>query len=747
MTGHLADRIVLLLVVVLLALHGTATSAEVAGTGANRPSCVLSGRVIDAETKEPLGWTSVVLLEINRFVTAHEDGYFIFPNLPPGTHTLKTYRLGYHHLVRTVTLADRETLNVVLELKETLLTTETVMIVGDAPGANGSALKPAEVLTGRKLQQQLGRTLAETLGKEPGMAQRTMGPAPARPVLRGLGGERLLILEDGGRTGDISATAPDHAVVIDPLTADRIEIIRGPAALRYGPTTMGGAINVVRGQIPSNNVGHVHGSVTLQGESVNRGLSGGGAMTGPLGPLAFRFDGSARTASDIATPKGRLLNTPYRNFNASAGLSLVEQWGFAGVAAGTYVSRYGIPGGFVGAHPKGVRIELQRQHLQAKAEWFGLFPWVQRLEGEFAFTDYFHQEFESNGALGIEFGVLTYSGEIAAHTPAWGPFSAGFVGFSGEYRDFAAGGFSFSPPTKETNLALVVFEELPLGPLTLQGAVRYDEQRVRPREKDSPRIGPIRGRAFGDVSGSLAAVYEAGSNIVAGVTLLRSFRAPSVEELFSEGPHLAAYSFDVGNPGLKSEVGWRLEAFVRYEGGSSRGQLTVFRNDIARYIFPRNTGQINYRTLLPIYQFSGLSAVLQGAEVAAETGIAAPFLLGISASALRGTLRSTGSPLPMMPPLSGKIDVRYSTSQWNAGVVARLAADQKQVDQFEQPTAGYAVVDLTAQYQISSRSMFHTFIVSVENVFNREYRMHLSRVKSVMPEPGRNVKLLYKLLL
>lgn len=733
-------------VALLLAVTCFAMTPAVANE-ADRPSAVLSGTVIDAETREPVGWTSVLLLEINRYVTAHENGFFIFPNLPPGRHTLKTYRLGYHQLIRTVTLTDRETLNVVLELRSTPLTTETIVIVGDPAGANGSVLKPVEVLTGKKLQQQLGRTLAETLSKEPGVTQRTMGPAPARPVLRGLGGDRLLILEDGGRTGDISATAPDHAVVIDPLTADRIEIIRGPAALRYGPNTMGGTINVVRGQIPSNNVGHLHGNLNLQAESVNRGFSGGGAVTGPVGPFAFRFDGSGRSASDIATPGGRLLNSSYRNYNASAGLSFVEEWGYAGIGGGTYVSRYGIPGGFVGAHPKGVRIELDRQHVQARTEWFEPFSWARRVEAEIAFTDYFHQEFESGGSVGIEFGVLTYSGEIAAQTPGWGPFSAGFIGLSAEYRDFAAGGFSFSPPTEEQNIALFLYEEVPLGALTLQGAVRYDVRRVRPREKDSPRIGLIRERRFGDVSGALSAVYDFGGNVLGGWTIMRSFRAPSVEELFSEGPHLAAYSFEVGNPAMDAEAGWGTEAYVRFAGEQARGQATFFYNTIAGYIFPRNTGQINYRTLLPVYQFTGLSADFVGAEIVGETSVFSPLLAGFSVSSVHGTLRSTRSPLPMIPPLSGKVDVRYSSAQLSAGVVGRLAARQNRVDQFEQPTAGYAILDLIAQYQFSTASMFHTFVLNIENVLNREYRMHLSRVKSIMPEPGRNVKLLYKLLL
>lgn len=706
---------------------------------------VITGTVRDTDTKEPLGWTSVLILELNRAATAHEDGTFHFENLPAGTYSLKTFRLGYGSLVHRVTIQHGQTLRVDLELKNTPLSTETVVVV-DSSAEQTSVIKPTEVIAGKRLQQQLSRTLAETLSKETGISQRTMGPAPARPVLRGLGGDRLLILEDGGRTGDISATAPDHAVVIDPLTADRVEIIRGPAALRYGPNTLAGTINVVRGQVPSSIVHHVHGAVSVQGETVNGGLAGGGVVNIPAGEFVLRMDAGLRNASDIHTPGGVLRNTSYRNYTTSLGGSLIQSWGFAGMAGGQYESKYGIPGGFVGAHPRGVTIEVERTHAQGKLELVNPFPGLKRIESEFGFTNYYHKELESTGTVGIEFGVMTWSGEAIAHTAPWSVFTAGVIGVSGEFRNFASGGFSSTPETDERNIAAFVFQEATFSGFSLQGALRVDARTVSPLKEDpSSRIGPIVRRSFTDVSASAGGVYDLGSNLFTGLTLMRSFRAPSIEELYSEGPHLAAYSFEVGNPALQAEHGFGVEWYLRYGSDDVRGQVTLFSNSLSQYIFPRNTGLLNFRTLLPLYQFTGMNALMRGAEASTEIKLTNTLVLGGSLSFVEGTLEETDSPLPMMPPLNGRVELRYSTNTLTAGFSARWSSRQNRVDQFEQPTSGYTILDAVAQYQFGSGAFFHTFILNMENIFNTEYRVHLSRVKSIIPEPGRNIKLLYKL--
>jgi iron complex outermembrane recepter protein len=703
----------------------------------------ITGIVRDRESLEPLGWTSVLLVELNRSTTAHEEGDFHFTRVPAGTYTLKAFRVGYQPLQLRLTLHANDSIDVMLAMTATAFVTESVVIEADSRSTE-RLVRPAVEISGRKLQQQLGRTLAETIDNEPGVAQRSMGPAPARPVLRGMGGDRLLILEDGARTGDLSATASDHAVAIDPMNAERIEIVRGPAALMYGANAMGGVVNVARGEIPTLRPDHVHDTASLQGETVNTGGAAGIELRVPAGPLALRGDASLRTTDDITTPAGVLRNTAIRTTGASLGASVPGAWGFAGASASTYTSTYGIPGGFVGAHPNGVDVDITRSQYGARAE---LLPasLVQRIELDASYARYYHEEREASGIIGARFGVLTANAGARAHHAAIGPFSRGSVGVWTQWRDFAASGFVTTPASVERAFALYGMEEIPLGDLTLVASLRGDIADVTPdTERASRVIGSISRRSFASFSGGLSAVYDLGAGISAGASLLRTSRAPALEELYSEGPHLAAYSYEIGNPALAMEHGIGLDLFARYEGENHRASVTLFRTGFTGYIYPRNTGTINFRTLLPLYQFAGGDALLTGAETMAEWLFSSHWNVALTASYVHGTLSATGTPLPQMPPLTGKVSLRYTRGALVLGASLRTATAQHRTGEFEQPTAGYAVVDLLAQYQLSTGLFLHTLVLVAENLLDTEYRVHLSRVRSVMPEPGRNVKLLYR---
>ncbi|RPH87829.1 MAG: TonB-dependent receptor [Deltaproteobacteria bacterium] len=370
---------------------------------------------------------------------------------------------------------------------------------------------------------------------------------------------------------------------------------------------------------------------------------------------------------------------------------------------------------------------------------------LQRAEIRAAYSRYFHQEFESSGILGIEFGVLTWHFSASAHFKDRGALKNGAIGIWSEYRDFAAGGLVFTPPTIEKSLAGFMYQEAVFGALGLSAALRYDVKNVAPEyEKDSIRIGLIRERNFGNFSASASAVYRLDQHVHLGTTLMRSFRAPGIEELFSEGPHLAAYAFEIGNPELGQETGFGSEIFIHFEHKQAHAEVSLFRNDISGYIFPRDTGQLNYRTLLPTYQFTGLDALMVGSEFRFDIKPWNGPALGGSLTFVRGELSATRTPLPWMPPLSGRLDVRYNLENLNFGTTLRAAAAQERLGEFEQRTAGYYVYDLFGQYIFSAGQWLSSIDLVIANVSNTTYRRHLSRVKSIMPEPGRNIKLLYK---
>ncbi|MBO6575691.1 MAG: TonB-dependent receptor [Rhodothermales bacterium] len=713
---------------------------------ARAQSGVLTGRVVSASSGEPVEFAQILVQEAHRSTTSDGNGAFLLRRMPAGQFTLKAFRIGFFPFETTITVATGDTLELTLRMRDSVIESAEVVVVDEGLGAQ--TVEAASELRGGRLRQQLGTTIAETLDQEPGLSMRSMGPAPARPVLRGLGGERLLVLEDGGRTGDLSATTSDHALVVDPITADRIEIVRGPAALIYGPNTLGGAVNVVRDYVPSSVPSKVRTTLSGQGQSASRGLAGGAVVVAPIGTSAVvRADGAYRAAGDVATPDGRLGNTALDTGTASLGASLVRSWGYLGVSGSLYDSHYGIPGGFVGAHPEGVSIELNRRHFRTRGEWITPIRGIRHLEAKGSYSRYFHQEFESNGSVGIEFGLLSYHATAIAHTAGRGRLTDGAVGFWVEHRDYASGGFSSTPATTEWSVAGFGHQTVDLGGTSLEVGARYDLRQVTPSREFMSDIGLIAQKKFGGVSASAALKWPLNPRLTLAASGMRSIRLPGIEELFSEGPHLAAYSFEVGNPDLGVESGTGFELSSRWEGPRVSWYAAAYLNRFSGYIFPRNTGELNTRIYLPIFQYAGSDARMEGAEGSVDIRLSNIWSVSSNLSFVRGTLTELDEPIPWTPPFRQSLSVRYDRSPLTVGATLRGSARQERLGEFEEPTSGYLVPDLFLEYLFSSRTSLHSLTLAIDNVSNTEYRDHLSRVKSVMPEPGRNVRLVYRVYL
>ncbi len=740
MLGKLTTRRTTLLFLLL----GLASAPARGQTGA------LAGHVVDNQSGQAVGWTTVVIESLDRAQTSDARGYFYFANVPPGVHILRSLRMGYLEARFEVEVTAGDTTHVDLRIGHETIAVRAVVVEGERVHLS-PLQEPEVVFSSSKLRQSLSRTIAETIDYEPGISHRSMGPAPARPVLRGLGGDRLLVLEDGERTGDLSATSSDHAVAIEPMTTERIEVVRGPRTLLHGSNALAGVVNVVRGYVPSELPAGLRGSFTWQGESVNRGLAGGLALEHALGPVAVRADGSLRDVEAIGTPHGELPNTEIRTGNASVGVGLVGPWGHAGVSGSLYDSDYGIPPDPEGGHPHGISIELQRQHLEGRGEILAGPDWLQRLELHHSFSRYQHGEYEADGFLGLEFGVLSHHVGALAHLEPMGPVTDGAAGVWYEYRNYAAAGLNFTPASEEYAGALYTYQETEAGPWSANAALRFDLRRVEPREERVSRtVGRIRSRDFAGFSAGLSSHYRATSSLTLGSTLMRTFRAPGIEELFSEGPHLAAYSYEVGNGFLDSERGRGLEVFAEYRRQGGQIHLAFFRNAIDGYIFPKNTGERSLRRAdLFLYRMVGESVLMHGVEAAFDWYLARAWKAAGTLGYVRGRLTDLDDePLPRLPPLQGRVTLSWEPSEaLKAAAALRLAADQDLPGEFEGPTEGYAVLDLSGEHHLHWAGRLHTLSLTLENATDAVYRNHLNRVKEILPEPGRNLRLLHKVFL
>ena len=703
----------------------------------------VAGVVRSADSGMPLAGAILMVDGTGGSATTHGDGSFRIAVPDAGRYRLRIARLGY--AAATVEVEQGEFAAVDLDVAAIPLPDVVVTAVLSATAAN-ETIRPSAVFSEETLQRQLAGTLAQTVESVPGVTVTSMGPGTSQPVIRGLGGDRILVLEDGQRVGDVLSSGPDHASALAPSSARRIDVIRGPSAILYGSNALGGVINVVRDEVPRAVPYRATGSTTLQGEGATRGIGGSSQVTvGVTEHIPLRVEVSKREGGDLRTPIGRLMGTQTDVWSVAAGTSWVDDWGFAGGSFRYYANDYGIPGGFLGGHTNAVRTEQERMagRFRSVIRPGGGFETV---EFDAGYTWYQHHEMEPPDILGAQYEREIVSGEARARHAGWGPFASGAVGARVSWEDFGFAGALHTPNSRRRTQAAYILEEIQLDPVTLEAGLRYDRVELEPdREDSSSDIGHIRARSFNAVSGSLGALMPVTEQFTLGASVARAFRTPDVHELYSEGPHLAANSYDVGNPSLGTETGLGIDVFGRIAGRRLSAEATWFRNTIAGYIFPQATGQLS-RVRLPIYQFVGEDAVLTGFESQFGWSLPAGLKLEAVASYVRGTIRDTNEPLPFMPPLQGRVALGYSPVDWFVEAEARMAGSQERTGRFEEPTDGYAVLGLSGGVRFTFAGRLHVVTLHLDNLGNTEYRRHLSRVKEIMPEAGRSISAVYRVV-
>lgn len=720
----------------------------------------VAGYIVDAESQDPIPFVYLHLEGINRNTSTDRNGKFRFSNLPGGNYTLYLHRLGYASKSYSFSVSANQSVNITVEMNQSILTSGSIEVTAQGGELRGSNLEHASIkITGSDLRRNLGTTLSETLSNKPGFEQRTMGGATARPVLRGLGDERLLILQDGERTGDVSSTSSDHAVTIDPIGAEEIEIARGPAALAYGANAIGGVINVVKNQIPNTMPGGISGTATVQGSSTNTGLSAAGFLSIPKNDFVYTLDLNGRYGSDYRSPLGKIDNSNFLTTNSSAGVSYIRPWGYSGIGVSTYISSYGIPPDPDGGHPNGVNVDMTRIQVENRNEFLINNSFFKLVETQLSYRFYNHKEFEAENIIGTEYFVNSVNASVKTSHQDIGFLNDGRAGVWAEFKDYVVIDRA-NIETRSFSGSAYSIQETDFGPLHVELGARLEASIVQPKEERfSQLIGDIRERQFLGLATSASLIYDLGRGWNIGTVFMHSFRPPSSEELYSQGPHIAAYSFEIGNPELDPERGFGKELFIRRSAQTATFELSGFHNQFSNYIYPRDTGRESVPfPRLNEFIYEGTKAEIYGVEAQTEIQLTSRFVANASLAYTFGDrdiseeekqvtgVENDRDPLPMIPPFTSSLGLSYSINQFSVGSRVRYTSDQTRVANFEEPTDSYTIVDLNAQYRFSSASnKFHTLSLNVNNLLNTEYRNHLSRLKEVFPEPGINISLLYRL--
>ena len=602
--------------------------------------------------------------------------------------------------------------------------TTQVVITGN-PLGSATLAQPSAVLTGDALALRRAGTLGETLSGLAGVSSSDFGPQASRPVIRGLDGDRIRLLDNGGASADASNLSFDHAVAVDPLVIERIEVLRGPAALLYGGNATGGVVNALDNRIPRDAINGLGGRADLRLGGAAADRSAAAVLEGGANGLNWHVDAAQRRSSDLHTPlfsplrdgqaepaTRRVRNSGGNSQAGALGASWTDAQGFAGLAYDDYHNDYGVT-----VEPD-VNIRMQRQRLQLAAERRGLMGPISEASLQASRTRYQHQEVEGSGAVGTTFTSQgsELRGQLKqAPQAVLGGKLSGVLGLQLEQLDFAAlGDEAFVPNTHSRSSGVFTLQELALPGITLSAGARLEQARVQSAGdaagSAAAHFGSPQTRDFRPRSYSLGAMLPLDQALGAGwrasATLGSTQRAPAYYELFADGVHVATGAYERGDAQQQLERSQHLELGLQWQQPGSSLHAAVFSTRFANYIALAASGVLvpagGGGAALPEYRFSGVPARLSGLELEAKHRLrSAPWQLDASANLdlVRASNRSTGEALPRIAPARAQLGLDASQGAWRLGLQLRATARQDRVPANDISTPGALLVGMSASWQ------------------------------------------------
>lgn len=639
-----------------------------------------------------------------------------------------------------------------------------VLLTGNPLRSEPRAL-PAAVLDGEALLLRRGSSLGETLEGLPGVSSSYFGPNANRPVLRGLDGDRIRVLSNAGASLDASSLSFDHALPLDPLMVERIEVLRGPQALLYGGSALGGVVNAIDGRIPSRASEGLAGAAELRlggadGERAAAALVEGGGKA-----WAWHADAFARRTTDLRVPdylrpdeaggsalQGRVLNSASRAQGGALGVSRVGAQGFLGLAWDHYANDYGT------VAEEGVQIEMRRDKLALAGEWRDATGFTLRAQA--AHTRYQHLELEG-GEVGTTFKNRGHDARLELVHPRLALGGGQLEGVAGaqveQARFEALGEEAFVPGTRTRQRALFLLEQWTLGALQASAGLRAERVNVASAgdvaEVEAPRFGAAQQRHFQPGSRSLGLGWGLAAGWQLKLSSAWSERAPTQYELYADGVHAATAAYERGDTLQKLERGRQLELGLDWQRGDAQFKASAFDARFDNYIALLRSDAPDFEDeeggSVPVYEFRGVRARLHGIELSAQqawTQGVQRWKLEAGFDTVRGRNLSRNEALPRLAPWRASLGLQWQTGPWTLSALATHAARQSRVSADDRPTAAWSRVDLALLHRLQwagSPGQEAHFFLKVHNLGNRLAYSASSAptLRSLAPLPGRSLKL------
>jgi iron complex outermembrane recepter protein len=617
--------------------------------------------------------------------------------------------------------------------------------------------QPTEVLAGDELRRQIAGSLGETLSSQLGVSSTYFGPTASRPVIRGLGGYRVQTLQDGLASLDVAGLSQDHAVSLESVISQQIEVIKGPAALLYGSGASGGLVNVVSNRVPMSLPEEaVSGAAELRGSTADRERTGAASVDAAVGKIALHGDYFKRETDDVEIPgfaqsdalrralvaageepdnvRGRIPNTESDTDGGAFGASYIGNRLRGGVSWSRYDSTYGIPG------EEAAFIDMKQDRIDAKGAW-DLQGLITALNLSGSYNDYTHTEFEAPGEPGTVFNQTAYDARFTADNDL-GNGWRGTTGVQYVHIDFEAiGDEAFVPSAATKATSIFAFEERHFDAWTLELGARAEQQKID--VDPSANLPDYDGTA---VSLSAGAVWKFIPDHALALNVTRTQRNPQAGELYAnpDVPHVAAQRFETGDPNLDKETAITTDLTLRRVGEGIRWAASVFYNDYSNYIFENPTGRLvetEGGEAFQVFEYQQAGARFYGFEGEVELPLWEQgdqhLELRLASDYVRGKL-DNGGDLPQIPPLRFGAGLHYDVSDWHVGAQVYHYAKQDRIAENELPTDSYTMLDADASYRVpvGVASMF--LFIKATNLLDEDARQHSSPLKDIAPLPGRS---------
>jgi len=625
----------------------------------------------------------------------------------------------------------------------------------------GDVSSSVAVLSGPALVTRRQATLGETLNGMPGVSSDTFGAGASRPVIRGQTAPRVKVLSDGSPLMDASEVSPDHAITTEPLLLDRIEILRGPSALLYGGGAIGGAVNLIDKKIPTAvPPAGGEGVLEIRGGTADGEGAGVVAMTAGAGGLAIHVEAAGRRASDYRVPdwtENRLDGSFNRTHAAAIGLSWVGARGYLGAAYSEAHSKYGLPGHsheYESCHPHGSTlhcgghghdeddhdhdheheehgsaplVDLVSRRVDLRGELREPFAGVERIRLRGGYTDYAHDEVDQ-GAVATTFTNRGWDGRIEVqHAPIAG--LRGVIGAQAARSEFAAiGEEAFIPKSRTTNAAVFLLEEFTVGDVRIEGALRQEWQDAKAQDRPASDHKPF--------SASVAGVWTFAPGYSAALALSRSERAPTAQELYARGVHLATNTYEIGTATLDEETAKSIELTLRKTGGRTTFTGSVYRYDYDGYIFADTLDQFEDFRLV---RYDQADAAFTGVEGEVRRQVTDEVGVRVFGDYVRAKFKNDGGDLPRVPAGRLGAGADFARGAWSGDVEYYRVFRQDEIAAFETETPGYNMLNATVARDLDLGPAGAQLFARGTNLLNELAFNHASFISSVAPLRGRNV--------